>query len=288
MDVEVTVALSVHDSEKCIHSCIESLLAQTNGSFEILVVEDPPFDRTQEMINVFQDKRIRYFRNQRHLGIPGTRNKCIELAKGNYIFFTDDDCVVSRDWIEQGLKFLAKLGSVGVEGKTYYVCETYKPGHSDEVVENKKGGQFMTCNMAYKKRLLESVGGFDERFDYHEDRDLGLRASRLGRIYFNPKMVVCHRKKTLNPVQFVRTGERIKNRVLLYKRFKERSLFVGRIAYPLDLMAMIFPPLILGSFFRNGYRTREDINLFPFIYIKLVYERFNLWKMCAKERVFLL
>jgi len=288
LDPKVTVALTVHDSEKCIYSCIESLLAQTNDSFEILVVEDPPFDRTKEIVNAFQDKRIRYFRNQRHLGIAGTRNECIELAKSEYIFFTDDDCVVSRDWIEQGLKFLVELDCLGVEGKTYYVSETYAPSYSDRIVEDKKGGQFMTCNMAYRKRILERVGGFDERFDYHEDRDLGLRASMLGRICFNPKMVVCHEKKTLSPIEFVRMGERIGNRVLLYKRFKDRSLFVWRIVYPLDLMATIFPPLVLVSFFRNRYRTREDIILFPFIYVKLLYERLILWKTCAKERVFLL
>jgi hypothetical protein len=115
-----------------------------------------------------------------------------------------------------------------------------------------------------------------------------LRASMLGRICFNPKMVVCHEKKTLSPIEFVRMGERIGNRVLLYKRFKDRSLFVWRIVYPLDLMATIFPPLVLVSFFRNRYRTREDIILFPFIYVKLLYERLILWKTCAKERVFLL
>jgi GT2 family glycosyltransferase len=146
----------------------------------------------------------------------------------------------------------------------------------------------MTCNIAYKKSVIESVGGLDERYTYLEDRDLALRVLRLGRIHFNPEMIVYHQKITLNPKQFVQIGERIRNRVLLYKKLGEKKLFLWRIVYPLSLMVVIFPPLILGSFFRNRYKTREDFALFPFIYLRLIYERLNLWDMCAKERVFLI
>jgi len=288
MTFDASVALSVYNSEKYIHSCLKSLLAQTIRKFEILVVEDPPFDRTKEIIDAFEDKRIRYFRNQRHLGIPKSRNRCIELAIGKYVFFTDDDCIVSENWIEQGLNSFLKSDCIGVEGKTYYVSEEYKPTLSDAVIANKKGEQFMTCNITYKKSVLESIGGFDERFTYLEDRDLALRANKLGKICFNPEMIVYHQKKSLKPNQFVQTGKRIRNRVLLYKKFKYKPFFIWRIADPLDLAAIIFPPLIFGSFFRSRYKTKEDCALFPFIYVRLIYKRLNFWDMCARERIFLI
>ena len=103
MEADVTVALSVCNSEEKIGSCIKSILAQTVSDFEVLVVEDPPFDRTDKIIASFQDKRIRHFKNKVRLGLSGSRNKGLELAKGKYVFFTDDDCVVSPNWIEQGL-----------------------------------------------------------------------------------------------------------------------------------------------------------------------------------------
>jgi len=263
-------------------------LAQTIRNFEIIIVEDPPFDRTKDIIDTFEDKRIRYVRNQRNYGLSKSRNQSVELARGEYIFFTDADCIVSKNWIEKGLKSFQELNSIGVEGKTYYVSEEYEPTYSDSFIENKKGGKFMTCNMAYKKSVIERIGGFDERYTYMEDKDLALRAMKLGRIIFNPEMIVFHQKVTVKPPQFVRGAKRARNRVLLYKKFGERERMLWRIVYPSDLMAILFPPLIFGSLFIHRYKTKEDLGLFPFIYIKGIYARLNLWDMCIRERVFLI
>ena len=288
MEAEVTVALTVCNSEKRIGSCIKSILAQTISDFEVLVVEDPPFDRTDKIIAAFKDKRISHIKNNIKLGLSGSRNKGLELAKGKYIFFTDDDCVVSPTWIEQGLIYIKENDCIGVEGKTYYVSEKYTPTMSDNVVENKTGGQFPTCNMVYKKSVLNDIGGFDERYTYMEDRDLALRAKRLGRIDFNPSMIVYHQKKTFTPKVFVLTGKEVRNRVFLYKKLHDRTFFAWRIVYPLNLAAILFPPLIIGSFFNARYKTKEDFDLFPFTYVRLIYERLNFWDMCARERVFLI
>ena len=288
MEPEVTVAITVHNSERHIYSCIKSLLAQTIRDFEILVVEDPPFDGTREIIERFRDERIKYVRNPSHYGLSKSRNVCIRLAKGEYIFFTDSDCMVSENWIEEGLKTFHDKDCIGVEGRTYYVSENYEPTYSDAVVENLEGGQYMTCNIAYKSEVLKRIGGFDERFTYLEDRDLAFRAMKYGEIVFNPKMVVYHQKSTITPIQYVKTAKRIRNRVLLYKKFKDRELLYGKIVAPLDLMTVIFPPLVLGSFLRNRYNSKEDFALFPFLYLRLIYERLNLWYACAKERVFLI
>jgi GT2 family glycosyltransferase len=212
----------------------------------------------------------------------------LKQANGDYVFFTDGDCAVSSKWIEEGIEYLKRPECIGVEGKTYYVSEEYKPTRSDAVVENKKGGQFMTCNIAYKKRVLEEIGGFDEMFTYLEDRDLALRAIKRGKIYFNPQMIVYHQKRTLNPKQFSKTGKVVRNRVLLYKKFGDKSFLIWRIIYPKDLIALLFPPLIFVSLLRNTYKTRDDFALFPFGYLRLVYERLSLWDMCARERVFLI
>lgn len=288
MNTEVTVAVSTYRMEGCIHACMSSLLTQTFRDFEVVIVEDPAFDRTKEIVEAFHDDRIRYVRNETHLGLARSRNRCVELASGKYIFFTDADCIVDDNWIEEGLKCLLRPECVGVEGKTYYVSEDYKPTYSDRVIGSQHAGQFMTCNVAYKQNIIEEAGGFDERYTYCEDRDLALRVMRHGKICFNPEMLVTHQKSTMTPMQFVKQWKNTANRVLLYKRFGERSLFTGRIILPLHLMAIIFPPLSMASLFRNRYRTKEDFRLVPFNYLRLLYERLNFWKMCAKERVFLI
>jgi GT2 family glycosyltransferase len=179
-----------------------------------------------------------------------------------------------------------------VEGKTYYVSDEYKPGYSNHVVKQSWKGDFMTCNVAYKKSFIESIGGFDERYKYHGDRDLGLRAIKLGRIHFNSKMMVYHRKVKLKPREFVRDSQKIRARVLLYKKFGEIGVgdvfCLWRIVNPHNLLRIFFPPLILVDLLHGNFRSRDDFALLPFVYIKLIYERLNLWDMCAKERVFLI
>jgi GT2 family glycosyltransferase len=288
VDINVSVLVTIWNVEKYISCCLTSLLNQTVKNFEIIVVDDVSSDGTREIIKKFSDKRIKYIRNTKWLGLSQSRNECLKYAKGDYVFFTDGDCAVSENWIEEGLKYLKTLDCIGIEGKTYYVSEDYTPSLSDDVVENKAGGLFMTCNIAYKKAVLENIGGFDKRFTYLEDRDLALRALRKGKICFNPKMLVYHQKKTLKPKQFVKKGKILRNRVLLYKKYNDKTLFAGKIAFPEDLLAIIFPLLIFTSLFRNVYRSKEDFDLFPFIYVRFVYERLNFWDMCVRERVFLI
>jgi GT2 family glycosyltransferase len=284
----VTVVLPVYDSERYIRTSIESLLAQTIKNFEIVVVEDPPYDGTKRIIETFADKRIVYLRNQRRTGISGSRNKCIGLARGEYLFFTDDDCIVSANWVEQGLRSFLEFGCVGVEGKTLYVSEEYKPTYSDRVIENKRGGEFMTCNMAYKKSVIQRIGGFDERYTFLEDRDLALRVIKLGKIHFDPEMIVYHQKSVLGPREFLQRGKLVRNWVLIYKRFGEKKYLLWRIVHPLNLVAIIFPPLILGNLFIRRFRTKKDLVLLAFVYKRLMLERLSLWDMCARERVFLI
>ena len=284
----VSVVLTVRNVEKYIASCLRSLLDQTFNDFEVIIIDDVSTDNTKKIIEEFSDTRIKYLRNTKWLGLSSSRNKSLANAIGVFIFFTDGDCIVSKNWIEEGLKHLKMVNCIGAEGKTYYISKDYKPTRSDDVVQNKIGGLFNTCNIAYKKSVLESIGGFDERFTFHEDRDMALRALEYGTIHFNENMIVYHQKKVVKPKQFVKKGKIIQNRVLLYKKLGVKINFIWRIVNPEDLLAILFPPLTFSSLFMNVYKSKEDFDLFPFIYVKLFYERLALWTMCAREKVFLI
>jgi glycosyltransferase involved in cell wall biosynthesis len=286
MKTTVSVLMCVRNVEKYIGDCIRSILDQTFTDFELVVIDDLSNDKTKNIIGNFKDKRIRYFRNGKWLGISKSRNLCVRYANGEYIFFTDGDCVVSRDWIEQGLKFLKDPDYAGVEGKTYYVSKEYKPTFSDHSCVSKCGG-FMTGNVAYKRSIVASVGGFDERYSCHEDRDLGLRILRVGKIGFNPNMIVFVQQQTLTPKELIKRSDAIRNRVYLFKRFRDTELVVWRIVDPLSLAKILFPPLIFSSLFFSRFRM-DDFKLLPFEYIYAVCARLQLWKESAKERVFLI
>ena len=295
MQNNVSVTICTKGADKYIGKCIRSLLDQTFNDFEIIIVEDPPFHDTEKIIHAFGEKRIRYTRNQKNLGLTKSRNRSVELAEGDYIFFTDADCIVSKKWVEQGLKSLRKQDCIGVEGRTYYVSEEYQPSYSDRssYVENRNGGQFMTCNMAYKKSIIESIGGFDEKYVNVEDRNLALRAMKIGKILFNPEMIVYHQKISRKPMNFGQMGKNIKYShpiVLLYKESGDIRFSLWRIVNPLKLATILFPPLVLTDllFKFNSFKTMEDFNLLPYVYLDAVFERLQIWKTCAREKVFLI
>jgi GT2 family glycosyltransferase len=263
------------------------------GDLQVVIVEDPPFDHAEKILNEFNDNRITYVRNKRHDGISRSRNRSIEMANGEYVFFTDADCVVSSDWVEQGLRSLQKLDYVGAEGRTFYVSQEYKPTLSDVVIENRRGGRYLTCNIAYRKSIIEHIGGFDERYVRGADVDLALRAMNLGAIHFNPMMRVYHQKVTRAGFEYVRTAERVKNRVIRYKRFGKSGLPKGSLAWriysPRRLVGIVVPPLVLvDPLLHRRCKTKADLRVLPFVYLRLVWERLSLWSMCAKEKAYLI
>jgi GT2 family glycosyltransferase len=142
--------------------------------------------------------------------------------------------------------------------------------------------------MLYKRHIVDKLNGFDERFEYLEDRELAIRALKHGRILFNPEMKVYHQKITLKPRYYINTGKRMKYRALIYKLHKDKPNSIWRVIDPLNLMAVLFPPFVFFSLIFSRYKTKDDFILFPFIYVRLLYERLNLWYYSWKEKVFLI
>jgi glycosyltransferase involved in cell wall biosynthesis len=287
MKSTVSVVICVRDVEKFIGVCIESLLEQTFKDFEIVIIGDDSRDHTGDIVRKFNDKRIRYFENEKNLGIAKSRNRGLAVAEGKYIFFTDGDCFVAKDWIKQGLSLLKNADCVGVEGRICYVSEKYQRTFSDHVSENKFGGQFMTGNMVYKKSVIDSVRGFDERYIYFEDRDLALRTMKYGKIRFNPNMIVYAQQQTLTPKELVASADQVKSRVLLFKKLGERELMLWRCVRPRNLARALFPPLIFLNLFFHKFKKADDFRVLPFFYVFAIRERLQLWRECVKQRVFL-
>jgi glycosyltransferase involved in cell wall biosynthesis len=288
MNPNVSVLLCVRNEEKYIDDCIRSILSQTYEDFEVIIVDDMSNDHTQTIIKEFDDERIRYFRNEEWCGIAKSRNRGLKHAKGEYVFFTDGDCRVPNSWIEEGLKSLKSPGCVGVEGRIYYISKDYKPTLSDAVIANVNGGNFTTGNVAYKRDVVKAVGGFDERLKRLSDRYIALKIMKYGEIRFNAKMIVYHPQVIQTPRGLIETASRARNRVYLFKSFRDTEGMLWRIVYPVNFAKALFPPLILISLLFHKVKNTNDFRLMPYIYVSVVKERLQLWETCAREKVFLI
>jgi glycosyltransferase involved in cell wall biosynthesis len=103
MKTNVSVVICIRNVEKYIGNCLRSILDQSFKDYEIIIIDDVSTDNGRKIIEGFDDRRTRYFRNKERLEISNSRNKGAECTTGKYIFFTGGDCIVSKNWIEEGI-----------------------------------------------------------------------------------------------------------------------------------------------------------------------------------------
>src|ERR1700758_36533 len=71
--------------------CVHSILAQTCGDFEVLILDDCSPDNTAEVARSFRDSRVHYVRNENNLGNLRNYNKGIGLSRGRYVWLISAD-----------------------------------------------------------------------------------------------------------------------------------------------------------------------------------------------------
>ncbi|MEO5328841.1 MAG: glycosyltransferase [Magnetococcus sp. THC-1_WYH] len=280
--MKVSVALIIYNEEKHIKDCLDALLAQSFHDFEIIIINNGSTDKTSQILESYTDERIKVFLENSRCGLASLRNISIQKASGEYIFFTDGDCIPSHHWIEEGLKILESRQYIGVEGKTFYTSEF---GASNFPVES-FAGEFMTCNIAYPRHILKKINYFDTELKRaYEDRDLAMRLLAHGRIFFHKEMIVVHQKKRISIKSLFNHMKRIENRVYLIKKHGKTSQNIRfNIVYPKKLFAIFCPLAILFIF---KYNSLYDCVFGFFYYFALCYERLLLWKFAFKSKIFL-
>ncbi len=91
----ISVVVASYNYDDYIEQTLKSILDQTEGHFEIIVVDDASTDRSREVIESFTDRRISLYVNNRNLGSSPSYNRGAVQAKGDYITYIDAD-----DWID--------------------------------------------------------------------------------------------------------------------------------------------------------------------------------------------
>lgn len=194
--IKISVVIPTFNRKGLLKDCLQALFFQTypKERFEIIVVDDGSTDGTHSLIKTLQKKNPNlYLFGQSRGGTSRARNLGIKNARGEIIAFTDDDCLSHKDWLEQlDNAFEKKPQALGIEGKTLTYPAKITPFTAQIV--NLNGGGYQTCNIAYKRKILQKLGGFDEKFGlFHcDDVDFALMVLKRGSIHFEPKAIVVH------------------------------------------------------------------------------------------------
>ena len=112
----VSVLLPVYNTkEDHLREAIDSILGQTFGDFELLIVNDAsPDPNVERVVQSYADNRIRYAANPVNLGISGTRNRLLDMAKGAYLAIMDHDDISLPQRFEKEVAYLDAHPDVGV------------------------------------------------------------------------------------------------------------------------------------------------------------------------------
>lgn len=115
--MKVSVLTPVYRTdERFLREAIESVLGQTFGDFELLLLDDCPEDSREKVVRSYDDPRIVYMRNDRNLGIAEARNRLNDLAKGEYLAIFDHDDVCRPDRLAKQVAYLDAHPECGVVG----------------------------------------------------------------------------------------------------------------------------------------------------------------------------
>jgi len=204
-EAEISVIIPVRNEANRIGRCLEAVFSQSLTPREVIVVDGRSTDKTVEKASQFPVKV--FFQDYGACG--AARQIGLENAEGEYVAFTDADCVPSKDWLNN-LTTEFDIGIIGVGGGIRNIGEglwiksinltqnTFLGGGSSIQTrlfrEKKSVKSISASNSMYRRRDLVEVGGFNIHLSGADETELNRRLSRRkkGKLLYVPGAVVLH------------------------------------------------------------------------------------------------
>ena len=188
---KVSVITPAYNVAAYIGAAIESVAAQTVGDWEMLVVDDGSTDGTAAVATAYaaRDSRIQLIR-QANGGISAARNRALAVARGEYLAILDGDDIWEPSFLEAQLAVFAREPAVDiVTGNGWFLGGSRhglaarpspdpRPHPTLATILADETSVFIMSVM--RRRVYETVGGFDETLRTNEDYDFWLRAAAAG------------------------------------------------------------------------------------------------------------
>jgi len=194
---KVSVCIPTFNGAEYLHQAVESVLKQSYQNFEIVIVDNCSTDQTDALVDVLLKEGngcIRFYKNDRNIGLVANLNRCLEYSKGEYIKFLCADDMLLPECIEQmvnGLDFHQSVKLVGC-GRLVIDANGNKLGISkymngDAIVRGSQvitrclfGGNYIGEPTAVMFRKNDLKGGFREDMPQLSDMDMWFQLLEQG------------------------------------------------------------------------------------------------------------
>ncbi len=286
MNLFISIIIPVRNAQATLKKCIDSILNLNYRDYEIIIVNDGSIDETGKILSGYQGIKIV---TTAGIGPSRARNMAVEFARGEFIAFTDADCIVPEDWLErliEGFNYAPEAVSCGgrqelpadasgfqkkvflLMGKIGFATDYMRRGENSiiEVSHN------ASCCVMYKKDIFLKAGGFLNDLWPGEDVELDYKLKNSGyKLVFNPKAFVFHYRVD-NPANFLKMMTRYGwAQGVLVRRHK-------RIFRKIQVLPLVsaFVLFMLIDLFISGKIKVIILFVFTVFGIILTYLRFNL------------
>lgn len=181
------MVVPVYNGRETVGGLVECLLRQTHPAHEIIIVDDGSTDGTAEALRPWAG-RVRVL-SKPNGGPASARNLGVRAATGEFVAFTDSDCLPDRDWLASLLRGFDDRSVAGVGGTVRGVGDGSLSEYVDliRLLEPVRHGgaevvYLITCNACFRREALLEAGLFDERFRKPggEEPELCMRVRKCG------------------------------------------------------------------------------------------------------------
>lgn len=186
----ISIIIPVYNAASYIDDCINSLLTQTYQNIEIFLCDDCSTDNSREFLKKYESNpRCKVLYNDNNLRQAATRNRCIQIASGDYIMMQDADDISTPDRIEKllaGFDDSKKLDFVSSSCFLFDGNGKYGSIHKNNTYPQQKdllkGIPFVHASTLFKREALNAVGGYriSKMTRRGEDYDLIMRLYAAG------------------------------------------------------------------------------------------------------------
>jgi len=176
-----SIVIPTFNSEATLHKCITSIITQTFGDYEIIIIDSVSTDNTLEISKGFNDPRIKIL-SEPDMGIYHAMNKGINLANGKWIYFLgSDDFIHSQDV----LMLINNVASGTYQYVIYgnVMCDNVGPDGRiyDGIFSLEKLLRQNICHQSifYKNEIFKKIGYYNIDYSINADWDFNLRCRSI-------------------------------------------------------------------------------------------------------------
>lgn len=147
----VSIIMPCYNSDKYISESIDSVLNQTYQNFELIIINDSSTDKTLEIIQSYNDSRIKVINSTVNEGVALSRNKGISASNGTYIAFLDSDDIWEKEKLEKQLTYL--------QNGWLIVCSNYISFDEENIIKPRVSPETIHYNDMLKTNFIGNLTG---------------------------------------------------------------------------------------------------------------------------------